>query len=75
MESSSYFAATDQLNTKSIDQLGNILLNAFEVPPFFHTEPFDSSFSYNLPCLKEDIDDLKYIQSDIGLKYYENILC
>lgn len=75
MENSGYFAAPDQLNTKSIDQLGNILLNAFKVPPFFHTEPFDSSFSYNLPCLKEDIDDLKYIQSDIGLKYYENILC
>lgn len=75
IESSGYFADADQLNTKSIDQLGNILLNAFWVPPFSHTEPFDSSFSCNLPCAKEYIDDLKYIQSDVGLKYYENILC
>lgn len=75
MEDNNYCDTTDQLNKKSIDHLGEILLNVFGVPPFFHTEPFDSSFSYNLPCLKEDIDDLKYIQSDIGLKYYENILC
>ena len=75
MENNGYFATINPPNTKSIDQLGDILLNAFWVPPFFHMEPFDSSFSFNLPCAREDIDDLKYIQSDIGLKYYENILC
>lgn len=75
METNNYYSAIDHLNTKNIDQLGKAMSNVFFAPPYFYVEPFDSSFTYNLPYSEEYIDDPKYIQSDIGLKYYENILC
>lgn len=74
METNNYYSATKHPNTKNIDQLGKAMSSVFFAPPYFYVEPFDSSFTYNLPYSEEYIDDPKYIQSEIGLKYYENII-
>lgn len=74
MESNQYADTTEQLNSSSIEQIGNILLYTYEEFPFLYLPHFDFSFTYNLPCNKEEISDPKYIQSDIGIKYYEIFL-
>lgn len=76
MDDNKYSTTPHDLNTKNIDLIGNALCKTYFSPPFSYIEPFDFScpIPKNLDTDNLDNNYLEYIQSDLGLHYYQCIL-
>ncbi len=76
MDDNKYSTTPHDLNKENIDLIGNALCKTYFSPPFSYIEPFEFSFPIpkNLDNDNLDNDHLEYIQSDLGLHYYQRIL-